>query len=135
MKIDKIHFEPKKPGGFSLIELVVAILVFSIGIVGIMKMHQASVQSNAYSMQLTQALNVADSELEFLRGLPFTHSSMSIGAHNPPVPVTLMGVPYNVSWVVTPQVGNLARDVNLLVTWQEKAIAHQLNIPVSLTEF
>ena len=58
-----------RSAGFTLIELVVAIFVFALGIMGILKMHQASVQANNFSMQLTKAVNAAEDQMEFLRGL------------------------------------------------------------------
>jgi type IV pilus assembly protein PilV len=126
------HNLHKRSGGFTLIELVVAILIFAIGIVGIMKMHQASIQSNNYSMQLTQALNIADDRIEFLRGLNFTDANMTPGAHA--AVVTSMGVQYNMNWVVVPMANNFARDVNFNISWQEKAINHQYIIRLTLDQ-
>jgi prepilin-type N-terminal cleavage/methylation domain-containing protein len=130
----KDNLKEQSPGGFTLIELVVAILIFAIGIVGIMKMHQASIQSNNFSMQLTQALNIADDKIEFLRGINFTDANMTLGAHA--AIATSMGVQYNMNWVVAvaPMTNNSARNVNFTISWQEKAIAHQYNIQLTLSQ-
>jgi type IV pilus assembly protein PilV len=131
----KYHISRDKSDGFTLIELVVAILIFAIGIVGIMKMHQASIQSNMFSMQLTQAMNISTNTIETLRGLPFDHADMSVGAHAA-VTFTSMGVPYTVSYTVavTPSSNNFGRNVNLTIAWDEKAIHHQLSLPVILSQ-
>jgi type IV pilus assembly protein PilV len=129
-----IHSSHKKPGGFTLIELVVAILVFAIGIVGILKMHQASVQSNNFSMQLTEAMNISQDKFDYLRGLGVNNTSMSVSAHNPVI-VTSMGVPYTVSWTVTPTPTSSSpgRMVELKIGWNEKAIAHNLDLKETFT--
>jgi prepilin-type N-terminal cleavage/methylation domain-containing protein len=122
----------KISGGFTLIELVVAILVFAIGIVGIMKMHQASLQANNFSMQLTQAMNITEDRIDYLRGVGLSHADMTLGAHGPVVR-TSMGVQYQVTWAVsvTPNTYNVGRNVNLAVSWNEKTIAH--NLPIQVT--
>jgi type IV pilus assembly protein PilV len=121
-------------GGFTLIELVVAILIFAIGIVGIMKMHQASIQANNYSMQLTQAMNIAEDKLDFLRGLQFTNANMTTGNHA--AVATSMGVQYNLTWTVAATAGsnNHARSVNLTIAWKEKTIDHQTKFQVILSQ-
>lgn len=122
-----------KTSGFTLIELVVAILVFALGIMGIMKMHSATVQANNYSMQVTEAVNAGENELEYLRGLEFAHDSMSIGVHT--TTTVSRGIPYNLSWTVTnPGTSTTSRNVLLTVQWQEKALNHQINMEVTWDE-
>jgi type IV pilus assembly protein PilV len=124
-----------KTEGFTLIELVVAILVFALGIMGIMKMHSATVQSNNYSMQLTEAVNIGETQLEILRGLDFTTSTMSVGAHNTTT-ARSRGIPYNVSYTVTnPGTSTPTRNVALSVTWQEKNLNHRIDMNVRWDEF
>lgn len=120
----------KEEKGFTLIELVVAILVFALGIMGILKMHQAAVQANNFSMQLTEAANAADNVKEYLRGLPFTHDSMSVGTHDTTQRV-LRNIPYNVSYRVDSVAGSgdAARTVTITVTWREKGTDHLFELP------
>ncbi|MGD0821387.1 MAG: prepilin-type N-terminal cleavage/methylation domain-containing protein [Desulfomonilia bacterium] len=129
-----IYSSHKKPSGFTLIELVVAILVFAIGLVGILKMHQASIQSNNFSMQLTQAMNIAEDKIDYLRGLGVNNTSMTVGTHNF-VTVTSMGVPYAITTTVsvTPNTNSLGRNVNLTITWNEKTIPHSLDLNETFT--
>jgi prepilin-type N-terminal cleavage/methylation domain-containing protein len=131
-----IHYSYNKNSrGFTLIELVVAILIFALGIVGIMKMHQASVQSNNFSMQFSQAMNIAEDRMDLLRGLGIDDANMSIGVHNP-VTVTSMGVQYSISWTVsvTPFTYNAGRDVNLTIAWNEKAIPRNFVLNGTITQ-
>ena len=57
--------------GFTLVELVVAILIFGIGICGIAKMQYVAVRGNAYAMRLSQATNAAENRMEWLMGLNY----------------------------------------------------------------
>lgn len=109
------------PRGFTLIELVVTILIFAIGIAGIMKLHSEAVKMNSYSIQLTHAVNAAQSHLELLRGLPFTHNSMLTTAHTTSSIVSPQGITYNLSWDVddrnsTPP----SRDILVSVRWMDR---------------
>jgi len=126
------HTQNCKRGGFTLIELVVAILVFAIGIVGIMKMHQASIQANNFSMQLTDALTIANSKVDYLRRLGVSNTSMTIGNHNTPNVSSLSTtIPYTMTWNVafTPNSVNLSRDVVLTIQWQDKAVPRSVIMP------
>jgi type IV pilus assembly protein PilV len=122
-------------GGFTLIELVVAILVFALGIMGMLKLHQASVQTNNFSMQLTEAVNSAEDQMEFLRGLSFNHNSMTIGTHNTTTTFS-RNIPYNVSYRVeaTPNTGGNGRTISIFVTWQEKNLNHMFTLPLIMDE-
>lgn len=124
-----------RSAGFTLIELVVAIFVFALGIMGILKMHQASVQANNFSMQLTEAVNAAEDQMEFLRGLSFVHDSMSVGIHSTTTTMS-RNIPYNVSYRVdtTPNTGGTGRTVTIFVTWQEKNLNHMFTLPLVMDE-
>jgi prepilin-type N-terminal cleavage/methylation domain-containing protein len=131
MKIKRMHSPKTKNEGFTLIELVVALLVFTVGIVGILKMHQASVQANSYNMQLTEAVAVAQNQLETLHGLAFTSTSMAVGVHGTNIIPSPRNFPYNVSWLVT-NPGSVfpTRTIALSVTWQERNIPHEVDMNV-----
>lgn len=124
--------------GFTLIELVVAIMVFAVGIMGIMKMHQASIQSNNYSMQLTEAINIAQDKIDSLRGTSFNDPDMAVAVHNTQVINNVQltrGIDFNISYVVSELPTNTSgRRINLSVTWQEKDLHHILNLPVIIDD-
>jgi prepilin-type N-terminal cleavage/methylation domain-containing protein len=120
--------------GFTLIELVIAILVFAIGIMGVAKMQSESVRANSYSMQLTEAVNIAQDHLENLRGLAFTHTSMSTTAHNTSSPA-FRGLTYNLSWrIADPGTTPPSRNVFVFVRWQDKSINHHVDFEMVCDE-
>lgn len=109
-----------------------------------MKMHQASIQSNNYSMQLTEAVNIAQDKIDSLRGITFDDPEMTVAVHNTQLindaalgAIATRGIEYRLSYevTITPNTNNSGRSVNLSVTWWEKNIHHILNIPVVLCQY
>jgi len=120
--------------GFTLIELVVAILIFSVGIMGIAKMQSMAIKGNALSMQLTEATTVTQNTIERLMNLP--QNSNSLGGSAPLSGTVTLSSPavisghtsYSPSWTVS-EVGTTGvRQVDLQVTWIEKALTHSVSI-------
>lgn len=118
-------------GGYSLIELVVSILVFALGMMGVMKMQQQAVMGGGFSMQMGNALTIADTQAEYLRGVAITDSNMDLGDHDGAAISPLQGVTYTLSWTVnTTALGGSvnARDVDIVVSWTEKGLSHQVTM-------
>ncbi len=117
--------------GYSLIELVVSILMFALGFIGVMKMQQQAIMGNGFSMQMGNALSIADTQSEVLRGLPLTEPEMALGAHAGGALPALQGVTYTLSWDVnTTSLGAAvdAREVDIRVRWTEKGLNHQITM-------
>ncbi len=58
--------------GFTLIELMVAITIFAVGLLSIAGMQITSINSNTTSLQRTEAASLAQDEMEFLFSLPLS---------------------------------------------------------------
>jgi prepilin-type N-terminal cleavage/methylation domain-containing protein len=58
---------PKVQGGFGLLELIIAMTILAIGMLGIMKLQMQSGFGNAASRQTTAAVNLARSKMEEIR--------------------------------------------------------------------
>jgi Tfp pilus assembly protein PilV len=120
--------------GYSLIELVVSILMFALGFIGVMKMQQQAIMGNGFSMQMGNALSIADTHSEYLRGLILTEPELTLGAHTSGTTSTLQGVTYQLSWIVstvnTTGFGKPmdARQVDIRVRWTEKGLDHQVSM-------
>jgi prepilin-type N-terminal cleavage/methylation domain-containing protein len=64
----RIKFREKgSQEGFSLVEVLVAILLLTVGLLALAKMQTQAVASNAFGNQLTQATFLAQDKLEELR--------------------------------------------------------------------
>lgn len=57
--------------GYTMIEVLIALAIFSIGILGVAKMQIASTNLNSYSRMATEAATVGGDEMERLMILPY----------------------------------------------------------------
>jgi hypothetical protein len=118
-------------GGYSLVELVVSILMFALGFIGVMKMQQQAIMGNGFTNQMSNALGIADTQAEFLRGVTLTEPDMTLGNHDGGALAPQQGVTYTLSWTVnTTSLGatTTARQVNIRVQWTEKGFPHQVSM-------
>jgi len=68
--------------GFTIIEVLIAIAVFSIGILGVAAMQIASVKGNASAQGVTDIAVYAADRLEKLMVLPYNDNEISAGQHS-----------------------------------------------------
>ena len=57
--------------GFTLLETMIALMVLTIGVLGIMVMQTTAIRSNAKASSMTIASNIAASQIEGIRNTPF----------------------------------------------------------------
>jgi len=69
-------------GGFTLIEALIAMTVFSIGILAVITMQTSSVNGNAKARYITEAANYASDRMETLLGTDYTSITDSAGTSN-----------------------------------------------------
>ena len=79
---------PLRPG-FTLIEVIVTVLIISIGCLAALMLQSSSLRSNNLSDHMTVATFLAESELERLKSLPFTDLTKEINDKGPTVTKTL----------------------------------------------
>lgn len=99
--------------GFTLIEIMIAICVFTIGVLAIASLQVVSLKGNADSMKLTEATMWATNQAEFFMGQDYDSADLAVGEHGP---VVMENPIYNVSWTVSDALPN-AKEVTLLVNW------------------
>lgn len=68
--------------GFTLIEVLITLAIFSIGILAVAAMQMSSTKGNASSRRITEATALAESQIERLIQLPYDHADLN-PANNP----------------------------------------------------
>jgi prepilin-type N-terminal cleavage/methylation domain-containing protein len=68
--------------GFSLIEVLIALVLFAVGVLGIGAMQIGSIKGNSFSQEVTQATVLSQEKLEELKKMPFDDSNLSSGHHD-----------------------------------------------------
>ncbi len=71
----------KNEKGFTLIEVIIAMGIFSIGILGVMAMQVEAIRGNSDASRRSQANTVALSVIEELKRLPFDDVNLNAGAN------------------------------------------------------
>ena len=72
----------KSEKGVGLIEIIIAMLIFAIGITAAIRTLPVSNAATSRSRNLTMATNLAQQKIEELMGTPFNDGQLTAGAHN-----------------------------------------------------
>jgi len=104
--------------GFSLIEVLIALAIFSIGILAVVSMQIASVNSNNNAYQTSMGMELASGQLENLMRINFTDTELSTAtSDNPHTGPVING--YSIQWTVT-AIGTTAKQIIVLVQWRNR---------------
>lgn len=121
--------------GFTLIEVLIVITIFSIGILAVAAMQMTSTKGNASARRMTEATALAEQQIEDLMLLPYDHADLD-PANNPHV--SIQG-PYSVNWNVTEidldsNGTNDSKRVDVAVSWRY-AGQHNLSMLYIIPEY
>jgi len=73
MRKDQDRGPKRREGGFTLIEVMVAIAILSFGILGVATMQTSAMRANYRGYRLTQATTLAQDRIEFLKTQPYAN--------------------------------------------------------------
>ena len=73
----------QKDEGFTLIEVIIALSIFSVGLLAVAAMQTSAIKVNSTSGQITDRINWAQDKMEALMTLPFSDPWLE-AAGNPP---------------------------------------------------
>jgi Tfp pilus assembly protein PilV len=105
-----------KASGFMLVELMIALLVLTIGILGMMSMQVKGIQTNSSARRITQSAVINADRVEKLMGLPFEDALLAPNSNH-----TLVDGRYTIQWAVSPDntpIPNV-KTINVTVSTQE----------------
>lgn len=89
-------------GGFTLIEIMIAMVVMIIGLAGVLMMQTAAVKANRASGRFTRSAQLAQEKMEELRGIPVAQ----LEATESTVEITqITNVQYRVSYAIEEIIG------------------------------
>ena len=114
-------------GGFTLIEITIALGVFAVGMLGLAAMQLHAMRSGSSGRHATQAAAIAQSRMEELQRLRWTDVATTGGAFTAPVTESnlVQGTPddvemtYLVDWRVADVEPGWTRSIDVRVTWDE----------------
>lgn len=112
--------DSKKQKGFSLIEVLIALVILSIALLGLAGLMVTTTKSNSYGNQMTEAVTFGQDKLEELR---ITRRDLIVSDNDEVQGST--GVPYRRSWTIstlpnpTPPPTDLQKAITLTVSWNQ----------------
>jgi len=109
----------KKQDGFTLIEVLIAVTIFAIGLLAIAAMQTSAIRMNSTGNQLTELSTLGIDRLENLMSLPYTDPLLAAGTRNDPTPPPGFTVTYNVQQnILTPN----TKQITMTVTGNGKIL-------------
>jgi type IV pilus assembly protein PilV len=86
----------KKQDGFTLIEVLIALTIFSVGLLAIAAMQTSAIRMNSTGNRVTELSTLGIDRMENLMSLPYTDPQLAVGAYTDPSPPA----GYTANWTV-----------------------------------
>jgi type IV pilus assembly protein PilV len=74
--------DSKRNQGFTIMEVLIGLAIFSIGILGVAAMQISATNGNSSAGRITSNMTWAFDRVEELMALPYTHAALSAGNHS-----------------------------------------------------
>ena len=128
-KIASFAFLPNthRRNGFTLVEILVAVFVLVVGILGVISVSTTVINGNAFGKRITTATTLAQDKIEELKGTDYT--SITSGGPETQQPI------YTRTWTVTtdlPAAGMKTIEVAVAFPW--KGTAHNVTLKTLVGE-
>jgi type IV pilus modification protein PilV len=109
--------EPGGERGFTVVEVLIALLVLLVGLAGILSLQFTSMRASSFSRHATEASVLAEDKMEDLRATPTAALADGTDTVNSRGEPGGPGLPYTRQWTIAPG-APITIDVN--VTWTEQ---------------
>jgi len=109
--------------GFSLLEVLVALVFLAVGLLALAGLHVTSLRGNNFSQHLTRATYLAQDRLEFLKNLPLNSNRLLPNQYDDQR-VTFSGVPFARTYRVTEE--NNMKTIQYTVSWNDGRRNHSV---------
>ncbi len=104
--------------GFTLIEVMIALVILAVGILALGTMQIVSIRTNAFSSEMTYSTMLAQQRMEILRNLAYNDTDLNSGHHDElPTIIGDKGASYTVTWDVDTSVADM-KTITVDITWQ-----------------
>jgi prepilin-type N-terminal cleavage/methylation domain-containing protein len=125
MNTQKRQHRGADQAGFSMIEVLIALTIFAIGILAVATMQITGIQGNATAKWQTESASWATAQVERLMSLDYGHADLADdGAGNPYTHPEITQGNYKVQWTVTPDDPLMnVKTVEVVVTFTDRAIS------------
>ena len=118
----------KRSKGFSLSEVLVALVILAIALLALAGLMVTTTKNNSWGGHLTEAATFAQDKLEQLRATPFGMIALNTTQTDNPGGST--GITYTRSWVAVPNIpppGNTLDVITITVSWAD-TIPHSISM-------
>ncbi|WDP88639.1 MAG: prepilin-type N-terminal cleavage/methylation domain-containing protein [Desulfobacter sp.] len=117
----------RKESGFSLLEVLIAIVVLSVGLLAISMMQAHFASGNSQSRQMTRGTDIAMDHIETLSNLTnLDDSRLDVGNHT--LIINTFERDYTLSWTVTDN-NDRTLSIDISVSWNSNGLTHTVNFP------
>lgn len=126
--MEKMHGKEKQ-GGFTLLEVIIAIGVLTIGILAVASMQMSSIRGNAFAGATSEATTWAVDRIEKLIVLPYDDAALDPSGN----PHSQAQGRYTVTWNVTADsIISGTKTVDVAVTWSDHGAARKVTMSFTL---
>jgi len=119
MKLSRLQKLKNDQSGYTLIEILIAITIFAIGMLAVANMQILGIKGNATARVVTGASAWASDRIERIISLPYDHADLAPGGH-PAITPDPQGR-YTLSWQVTENTPiNNVKMIAVTIAWQDR---------------